>query len=71
MRNLSQNEILSLHTLLNMELNGLAVSKAVVRTVSDEKLREMTESGITSCEARIRTIQQFLSENQVITGGVQ
>ena len=71
MRNLSQNEILSLNSLLRMEVNGLAVAKAVVRTVSDDKLREMTEAGISSCEMRIQTLQQFLVENQVVQGGVQ
>ncbi|NLW92705.1 MAG: hypothetical protein GXY34_14050 [Syntrophomonadaceae bacterium] len=71
MRNLSQNEILSLSSLLRMETNGLAVSKAVFRTVSDQKLREMTEAGISACEARIQTLQQFLVENQIVQGGVQ
>jgi hypothetical protein len=71
MRSLSQSEILSLNSLLQMELNGLAVAKAIARTVGDDKLKEMTETGIQSSQARIRTIQQFLMENQIISGGVQ
>lgn len=71
MRNLNQNEILSLNSLLRMEVNGLAISNAVAKTVGDEKLTEMTEAGIMSSQGRIRTIQQFLSENQIISGGTQ
>lgn len=71
MRNLSENEILALNSLLRMEVNGLAVSKAIFRAVGDDKLKDMTEAGISSCEARIQTLQQFLTENQIIPGGVQ
>lgn len=71
MRNLSQNEILSLNSLLRMETNELAVSKAILRTVSDKGMREMTAAGISTCESRINTLQQFLVENQVVQGGVQ
>ncbi|MEN6461327.1 MAG: hypothetical protein ABFC94_08170 [Syntrophomonas sp.] len=71
MRNLSQEETLALSSLLRMETNGLAIAKAVQRTISDDKLKSMTEAGITSSESRIRTMQQFLMENQVIQGGVQ
>jgi hypothetical protein len=71
MRKLSQNEVLSLNSLLRMEVNGLAVSKAVVRAVGDDKLREMTEAGISTTEARIQGMQQFLAENQIVSGGIQ
>lgn len=64
MRNLSQGKILTLNTLLRMEVNGLAVSKAVAKTVGDQKLQDMTEDGIDTCEARMRTIQQFLNGAQ-------
>ncbi|MGI5920528.1 MAG: hypothetical protein ACOX6I_02200 [Syntrophomonadaceae bacterium] len=71
MRNLSQQETLALSSLLRMETNGLAISKAVQRTISDDKLKSMTEAGIAASEARIRTMQQFLVENQFVQGGVQ
>lgn len=71
MRTLTHNEILSLNSLLKMEANALAVAKAVSTAVNDEKLQDLTDAGIASCEGRIRTIQQFLAENQIIQGGVQ
>ncbi len=71
MRNLSPNEILSLNSLLAAETNGLALAQVITATVKDHKLQDLTQMGIDSCDARIRTIQQFLSENQVIQGGVQ
>ncbi len=71
MRNLSQDEMLALSTLLRAETNGLAISKAVYSAVKDQDLKRMTETGIQSSESRIRTLQQFLTENRVITGGIQ
>ncbi|KUG02437.1 hypothetical protein ASZ90_020186 [hydrocarbon metagenome] len=71
MRNLSQDEMLALTTLLRAETNGLAVSKAVYGAIGDNDLKRMTEAGIASSESRIRTLQQFLTENNFVTGGVQ
>lgn len=71
MRNLSQNEVLALNSLLRMEVNGLAVAKAVTRTVGDDKLKHMTETGIDACETRIKGLQQFMVENHIVSGGAQ
>ncbi len=71
MRNLSQDEMLALTTLLRAETNGLAISKVVYSAINDQDLKRMTETGIASSETRIRTLQQFLTENSVITGGIQ
>jgi len=71
MRKLSDAEILSLNSLLASEVNGLAVAHVIARSVDDQRLKDLTQSGIDTCEARIRTIQQFLNENHVIQGGVQ
>lgn len=59
MRNLTQSELLSLNQLLTMEVYGLAVARAVGKTVSDEKLQDLVQDGMDTSEARIRTIQQF------------
>lgn len=71
MRNLTQSELLSLNQLLTMEVYGLAVARAVGKTVSDEKLQDLIQDGMDTSEARIRTIQQFLNENQIVQGGTQ
>ncbi len=65
MRNLSPNEILTLNKMLQMETNGLAISKAAMNIVNDQQLKTLTKSGIASAEARIRTIQQFVNENNI------
>lgn len=65
MRKLSDIEVLSLTGILKVEKDGLAVSKAMQELVSDEDLKELAESNILSCEARIKGIQQFIVENQV------
>jgi hypothetical protein len=64
MRNLSPDEILALSTLLKAEANGLAITKALYSAIDDHELKKMAESGMAAGESRIRTLQQFLSENQ-------
>ncbi|MCX7921403.1 MAG: hypothetical protein N3B21_05185 [Clostridia bacterium] len=67
MRQLTATEIISLSKLLQMETNGLAVAKAGVNIVNDEQLKALTQSGIIATEARIRGLQQFISENNIVT----
>ena len=43
---LSPNEILALSALISMETQGLALAKASINAMGDEKLRDMTEAGI-------------------------
>jgi hypothetical protein len=55
---------------MQMEVNGLAVSKAALHAVNDAELKKMTEAGIMSTEARIKGFQQFVSENGILSGGM-
>lgn len=72
MRKLSDAEVLSLTTLLTLERDGLAVSKAMQTLISDDDLKKQAEAGILAAEGRIKGIQQFINENQVTgTGEVQ
>jgi len=72
MKKVTPSELLSLNKLLQMETNSLAVAKAGINVISDEKLKTLAESGISTAEARIRGIQQFIMENSVTTAeGVQ
>jgi hypothetical protein len=72
MRKLSEVEVLSLTTLLTIERDGLAVSKAMHPLISDVELKKQYEAGMLASEGRIKGIQQFISENQItLTGEVQ
>lgn len=72
MRKLSEAEVLSLTTLLTMERDGLAVSKAMQALITDDELKKQAEAGILASQGRIKSIQQFINENQITgTGEVQ
>ncbi|KGK88310.1 hypothetical protein [Clostridium sp. HMP27] len=66
MRKLSEAEVLSLTSLLKMEKDGLAVSKAMQGLISDKELKQQAEAGILATEGRIKGIQQFINENNII-----
>lgn len=65
MRQLADNEVLSLSNLLKMEKDALAVSKATQTLISDDNLKKQAEAGILAAEGRIKGIQQFINENQI------
>lgn len=69
MRKLADNEILSLTNLLKMEKDGLIVTRAMQPLVTDDTLRQQVEAGILATEGRIRGIQQFINENQILVNG--
>ncbi|MFW5988473.1 MAG: hypothetical protein ACOCQA_03460 [bacterium] len=66
MRNLSEGEILSLSKLLKMEKDNLAVAKSVKGLINNEELKKQADSSILATEERIKGIQQFVDENQII-----
>lgn len=67
MRDLTPGEILSLKALLQMESNALAKAKAVKEAISDENLKTLNENAIQGMESRIRGLQQFIIENNIIS----
>lgn len=67
MRKLTESEMLSISKMLQMETNGLALSKATLGLIEDQELRSFAESGIQSAEARIKGLQQFINENNIIS----
>lgn len=71
MRQLADSEKLALSKMLEMETNGLAVAQTTLDAISDEKLKVITGSGISSAQARIREIQQFANENNIIAANNQ
>lgn len=67
MKQLTAAEILSLTKLLEMETNSLAVARTTMMAISNEQLKTLTQSGISTTEARIMGFQQFISENNLVT----
>jgi hypothetical protein len=67
MRKLSDTEILSMTTLLKMERDGLAVSRAMQALIADDELKKQAETSILATEGRIKGVQQFINENNVTT----
>lgn len=69
MRKLSEAELLTLTGMLKMETEGLAVAKATQMLIEDNDLKRAAETGILAAEARIKGMQQFINENQVLGTG--
>ncbi len=66
MRELSQGEVLAVTGLLKMEKDGLAFTKAVKNLITDDELKEQVDAGILAAKGRIKGIQQFVNENQLL-----
>lgn len=49
-----------------METNTLAKAKATQNLVTDPQLKAQTDSGILSAEGKIKAMQQFIIENNVL-----
>ena len=67
MRQVTDSEILSLTKMLEAETYSLAIAKASLLAISQEQLKTLAQSGITSAEARITGLQQFIGENQIVS----
>ncbi len=66
MRKLSEIENLSLAATLKMESDGLIMQRAINSLISDEDLKRLSEASILAAEGRIKGIQQFINENNVL-----
>lgn len=66
MRKIAAAEMLNLRELLLMESNAVAKAKTMQGLVKDDEFAVLVESGIQAGEARIKGIQQFLTENKII-----
>ena len=69
MRKLSEAELIMLTEALKMEAEGLATARATHMLIEDSDLKKSAEAGIMAAEARIKGMQQFINENQVLTPG--
>lgn len=71
MRNLSEIEVLSLSGILKSEQDGLVVARALNSLIKDDEVKKHSEASILATEGRIKSIQQFITENKVtnVQGG--
>lgn len=69
MRELTPGETLALREMLTMETTGLVSLRTMEPVISDQKLKSSCQAGIQTAETRIRSIQQFLQENQIVSIG--
>ncbi|AJP09910.1 TPA: hypothetical protein KRE09_001704 [Clostridioides difficile] len=66
MRILSETEKISLAAIIKMESDGLLMQRAINVLISDEDLKRQSESSILATEGRIKAIQQFIVENEIL-----
>ncbi|EJX2682914.1 hypothetical protein KWL52_009475 [Clostridioides difficile] len=66
MRILSETEKISLAAVIKMESDGLLMQRAINMLISDEDLKKQSESSILATEGRIKAIQQFIVENEIL-----
>lgn len=65
MLEITTSEALVLSKLLQMESTSLAMAKASLNLISDEDLKNLSQSGVQAAEARIKGIQQFVTDNDL------
>jgi len=62
--------MLQLRELLQMETNSVAKAKATMNLIQDDELMTLAKSGIQATEARIKGIQKFVSDNNIVSSEV-
>ena len=70
MSRISTAEMLQLRELLQMETNAVAKAKATQALIKDSEMVTLAKSGIQASEARIKNLQKFISENNIVTSEV-
>ncbi|MCW2278008.1 hypothetical protein [Heliophilum fasciatum] len=69
MRKLTESEVLSMRELLQMETNTLIQARAMQSLINDDELRRLNEAAILQTEGTIKSMQQFINENNIIDVG--
>ena len=70
MNHISTAEMLELRELLQMETNSVAKAKATQALVKDDELLTLAKSGVQASEARIKALQKFISDHDILTSEV-
>ena len=66
MRDISTAEMLQLREMMQMEANAIAKAKATQVLINDDEMMTAFKSGIQASEARLKNMQQFISENNIV-----
>lgn len=66
MRQLSEGEMLSIREILQMETNGLSKVRVSQMAVTDPDLKAQVNASVLAAEGRVKALQQFISENEII-----
>lgn len=67
MKKITAAEMLELTSLLSMETTNLANAKSVREFIQDDELQNLIDSFIQASEEKVKGIQQFVHENNIIT----
>lgn len=71
MKKISPSEMLQLRELMQMEANALTMARVTQNVIQDSELKTLADTGIKAMEARIREMQMFISDHDLISRGVQ
>ncbi len=71
MKKISPSEMLQLRELMQMEANALAMARVTHNVIQDSEFKTLSDAGIKAMEARIREMQMFISDHDLISRGVQ
>ena len=66
MKLITTAEMLQLRELLQMETTALAKAKVTEPFIEDHELKDTMKIGIQAVEARLKGIQQFISDNNIM-----
>lgn len=67
MDHISAAEMLQLRELLQMETNSVIFTKATQALIKDDELLTLAKTGVQQSEARIKSIQQFITDRDLVT----
>ncbi|MHB8157697.1 MAG: hypothetical protein ACYDEQ_09965 [Desulfocucumaceae bacterium] len=67
MNRISTAEMLQFRELLQMETNSVAKAKATQALINDDEMITLAKSGIQASEARIKNLQKFISDNDIVS----
>jgi uncharacterized protein (DUF305 family) len=68
---ISPSEMLQLRELMQMESNALSMARVTQNVIQDSDFKTIADAGIKAMEARIREMQSFISDHDLISRGVQ
>lgn len=71
MKKISPSEMLQLRELMQMETNALAMARVTQNIIQDSEFKTLSDAGIKAMEARIREMQMFIGDHDLVSREVQ